>query len=396
MLYLAAIAYAIVFWALTWSRPQVALLLIFALAPFQNDLSAGGPFRFSIAEVNLFLSLPVFIAQCRPWKLTPLAGAIGSYIAVCLLSSILHWRDTAPISLLQISLYLVIAVVVFRSLPRRNSEYRPAFYALVIICACIAVAVLIARSGYVLGLHKNGTGGSLACGLIVCTELWFSERNAVRKPWLLGTLTVIAAGLLFTLSRGAWLTAVTGITVILALRKEFRTMLRAGVLFTALVVVCWGKLSADSRTYATALDRENFNIRARYESMDIAMDEFRNAPILGAGVGLRKQFDATNIVFLTLAETGVVGLITLLAVHFIFLRCMLRTVRRMPRILPDFCIVAIATAMVFGKITHGMVDHYWGRGDLMMTWAAAGMALRVYDSRRRAPSRPCKVLVEKL
>jgi hypothetical protein len=36
------VVYAIGFWCLAWHRPHVALMLIFALAPFQSDIG-GGP-----------------------------------------------------------------------------------------------------------------------------------------------------------------------------------------------------------------------------------------------------------------------------------------------------------------------------------------------------------------
>ena len=45
MIYVAAAFYAVFFWLLALRRPGVALALIFATAPFQNDLSAGGPVK---------------------------------------------------------------------------------------------------------------------------------------------------------------------------------------------------------------------------------------------------------------------------------------------------------------------------------------------------------------
>jgi hypothetical protein len=72
-----ALLYASAFWAISWRYPPVALALIFAAAPFQNDLSAGlGGVKFSFAEVNLVLALPLFAAmlvmgkrRARVWPL---------------------------------------------------------------------------------------------------------------------------------------------------------------------------------------------------------------------------------------------------------------------------------------------------------------------------------------
>ena len=41
----AGVIYAIGFMVLTWSRPGMALMLIVAASPFQNDISTGGGLR---------------------------------------------------------------------------------------------------------------------------------------------------------------------------------------------------------------------------------------------------------------------------------------------------------------------------------------------------------------
>ena len=363
-------------------------MAIFAAAPFQNDLSMGGPLRFSLAEIHLLLTLPVFIAHRRTFKLGPIALPVAAYLGICIVSSSLNWRPSTPVALAQMIVYLVMAVAVFRSLPRHSGQYHPALIGLVAVCCVLASFALARHSGYVLGLHKNGTGGSLACGLIVCTELWFAERDHVRKQWLLGALILIASGLFFTLSRGAWMTAVTGVGVILALRRQFRIMLRAGLVFVTLATICWKYLPADSREYATAFERKNFNIQARYDSLDYAMELFRENPITGVGVGLRKEFDATNVIMLTLAETGIPGLFALLSIHLAFLRMIWKSRSHIRRSCPEYSLIAIAAALVIGKMMHGAVDHYWGRGDTMIVWASAGMAIRVCNARKRIARHP--------
>lgn len=381
---IAAIAYALGFWAVTLRRPHLALAAIFASAPFQNDLSIGGPFRFSIAEVNLLLSLPVFVARRRPVSLGPLALPVMGYVAICLVSSASDLRISALTSLLQIVLYLGVVVVVFHSLPRNREQYRTVLTGLVCVCVFLAAVVLVKRSGYVLGLHKNGTGGSLACGMIVCAELWFAERNRRHKKWLLVAMVLIGSGLIFTLSRGAWMTTVTGLAIILALRRRFLVMLRACLVLVPLVMLCWSYLPEESRQYATDFDaKKNFNVRLRYEAIDHLTEEFENHPVLGVGVGLRKEYDATNIILLTLAETGVPGLVALVSIHLAFLWMVWKGQRGMSRASLDYTLVAIGTALVVGKMMHGVVDHYWGRGDTMIVWASAGMAIRACGAQKR-------------
>ena len=59
--------------------------------------------------------------------------------------------------------------------------------------------------------------------MIVGTELWFAAKGR-RKHILSLALAIIAAGLFFSLSRGAWLGAVIGIFVLIALRRQFRLL----------------------------------------------------------------------------------------------------------------------------------------------------------------------------
>jgi hypothetical protein len=37
-------------------------------------------------------------------------------------------------------------------------------------------------------------------------------------------------------------------------------------------------------------------------------------------------------------------------------------------------LLALGAALVVSRLAHGLVDHYWSRGAIMIAWAAAGMA----------------------
>ena len=58
-------------------------------------------------------------------------------------------------------LYLIVAVIVFSALPRNETDFRLALNGLIFVSVIMASAVVIKRSGYVWGLHKNGVGASL-------------------------------------------------------------------------------------------------------------------------------------------------------------------------------------------------------------------------------------------
>ena len=400
---IAAMVYACVFWGVGWKWPKIPLMLIFALAPFQNDISASlameperpdmvqtaGP-HFSIAEINLLLTVPLFLLRRRPILFGPTFIPVTLYLGACLISSLNSWRPSTLVSMNQMGMYLIVAVCVFTSFTKSAEDYRLALQGLVGVGTLLAGAVLITRSGYVLGLHKNGVGGSLATTVIVCAELWFSARTR-RSRWILGGLMgVLVAGLFFSLSRGGWIGAACGIFLLLALRREFVLMVRMGLFMAPLIAVCWALLPEQSRSYATGFDRENWNIRLRYMSMDFAKSQFESSPGIGVGVGLRKEYDATNVFLLTLAETGVLGMAAFLYLHLAMGRMVWKT-RRLIR--PDdalFSVLALGGALVLSKFVHGMVDHYWSRGAIMIAWASAGMATHAYfvsRSRLRAARR---------
>jgi hypothetical protein len=383
MLYVAAAFYAVIFWCVTLQRPGVALALVLALAPFQNDLSGGGPVKFSIAEINLLLALPVMFLRAPRLFIGPVIVPVVLYFAVCAVSSALHWRETTLVCMVQMALYLFGAVAVFASLPREAADFKFALNGFVCVGVFLALVVTIMRSNFVLGLHKNGVGASLSCAFLVALEMWFAAETGTRRRLLAGALAVIGAGLLMSLSRGAWLGALCGVAVLLTLRRQIALFMRAALVLLPVIVIAWNLLPKESRENATGFERGRNNIEARYESIEIARGFFERDRLLGAGVGLRKEYDATSLVWLTLAETGVFGLGALALIHVAFLRMVWRAQKIVEREDELFSLLALGAALVVSRLAHGLVDHYWSRGAIMLAWAAAGMATYAFWEVRR-------------
>src|ERR1700722_19453641 len=103
----AGIAYVILFLIIAWRRPDIALMLCFAGAPLQNDLSGDSNTeshgKFSLAEINIVLTCLVFLArriQTRKMiSLGPVGIPMAAYFAVCIFSSIQSFRDITIISM---------------------------------------------------------------------------------------------------------------------------------------------------------------------------------------------------------------------------------------------------------------------------------------------------------
>ncbi len=378
-LLVGALIYALVFWLVCFRYPAVALMMIFATAPFQNDLSGGGGVKFSFAEINLILALPIFILQHKKLSIGPILWPVAAYLGVGIASSFLHWHGKdALVSFIQMFLFMVVIVMLFASMTPKPEDVRLALFGVLPIAIFMAALIIITRQQYILGIHKNGVGGSLSVSLLVALELWFNLRAGWRKWAMAAVMIVIAAGLTLTLSRGAWLGAICGATVLTAMRRQWLLMGRAALLMLPVFFLAWNALPKEQRDYATGFTSERGNISARYESVEVAARYWRKNYLVGDGVGLRKQYDATNLIWMVLAETGILGLLAWSAVHIAFFRMVWQTQAKIARDDPLYSLVAIGGALIMARLVHGMVDHYWARGPTMMAWAAAGMALGAY------------------
>ncbi|MBE7158102.1 MAG: hypothetical protein INR62_06645 [Rhodospirillales bacterium] len=391
-LLVAAGVYALLFWSVAAWSSRWALLLIFAVTPFQNDVSGGGPLRFSLAEVNLLLCLPILFFKARRLQFGPTFLPACVYLAVCLFSALGQWRPSTAQSLVQAGIFTVALVTVFASLARETEDYRLAINGLIVVAIALAFAVFLSGSSYVFGLNKNGVGASLASTFVVALEMWLRARSGRARTFYLLACLIIGFGCLITVSRGAWLTAITGSIVVLLMHGRIGLILKSAAAMIPLLALGWWLLPENSREYALGFGHERTNIQLRYESIAYAQTLFAENPLQGAGMGLRKDYDATNVVLLCLAETGVPGLLTFLGLNAAACWMVWRPYRRTPPHTLAASLLVIAPALIVGKFMHGLVDHYWSRGSLTTAWAAVGMATFVISEQRRQRRRLAREL----
>jgi hypothetical protein len=274
-------------------------------------------------------------------------------------------------------LYFIVVVMVFCNFAMKPKEYWLALNSIVWVGAFLSVAG-IATDFWFIGLNKNGIAASLACSFIVTVELILATHKKAYRNLLFFGLAIISAGLLMSLGRGAWLGTLAGVIYIYALRGELKQFGKIALCALPILITFWFLIPQKSRDYAGGFGEDHYNIQLRYQSIALAQHYFDESPIYGMGVGLRKEYDATNIILMTSAETGVLGVITLIGIHISFFGMVGKAKRRVSVNEPIFSLLAIAGALVLDKFVHGLVDHYWSRGAIMMAWAAAGMATRVY------------------
>jgi O-antigen ligase len=212
--------------------------------------------------------------------------------------------------------------------------------------------------------------------------------DAVRGWWSRYTgpaILVTLLGLFITLSRGAWLGAVVGLIVIASLNRRFMLLARVLALVVPVIAVMWVYLPDDSKQYAAGFDsKEHKNIAARYANRDTALAAFKQNPAIGVGVSLRKQMDATNLVFVTLGESGILGLLSFLTIQIAYVVLVVRLVKSIPRTDPRFFLLVVSPTLMAVRLTHGQFDHYWVRGATTMAWVSVGVVLAIAaDEKRR-------------
>jgi len=391
---IAGAFYAVFFFALVVTAPRYALLLIFATAPFTYDVG-GGPVNLAASELSLVAALPFFLlsAEPRQWRRlnNPFWLAVIAYFLVCVFSTAANGTLFSGLSsLLQMSVYCVLTVLVFSVGLRSVGQVVPALYGLMFSCVLLSLLMLATRSSSPLGLHKNLAGTELMYATIIGVELWLAQTTRKsRKNGLTLLLALVVAGLVASCSRGAWLGAFVGVMAILMIRSQYKLAARVFLLLIPIIFAGWFLVSDKTRETALTLGLESNSGSggARLVSAQYAFRVFLQNPLYGEGVGLRKQYDATNVVLSTLAETGVMGAVTFLSIYAALYYMAWKASRRISRSDPMFSLLCIGVSLMTAKFIHGCLDHFWSRG-VVPVWAGAGFVIYAYHEARRRSRSP--------
>ena len=202
-------------------------------------------------------------------------------------------------------------------------------------------------------------------------------------------MLLVSAVLLLAVSRGAWLGTVAGIFALFGLRAQYGRMLRLLLILAPAIALLWAFMPTQQKEYALGFGAERENIKLRLDTIDFTWKTFLSSPIIGKGVALRKEIDATNLATVTLAETGVLGFAAFVALQIAVCRTVWRTWQKLPPGSAYSSPVALGGALTLARLVHGMVDHYWSRGAITQAWAAVGMTILIsrHVAVRRVPQR---------
>jgi hypothetical protein len=202
------------------------------------------------------------------------------------------------------------------------------------------------------------------------------------------------------LSRGAWIGAIVGLTVSGLLWGRITLVFRTLLVAIPVLLVLWFLLPSEKREYATGFQADRWNIKMRMKTQKNLQEIITKDPWFGVGIGLRKQVDATNFVLVTVAESGVIGLVAIIGVFGTIVRVGFKVGRSDTNKSLILC-GSLAVGLLSCKVGHGMVDHFWGRGNGTAVWASIGVLLaaeqkvvarrrnRLQVSERMEPSTQC-------
>jgi O-antigen ligase len=360
-------------------------------APFVMNVSGTGALKFSLTEINiLLLSISMLGKLFLTKKLVSIgkmAMPVALYMAIAGISSVQGGIVTADvIALLQTAIFCFLCPVLAINTRLSSAQSRNLLLGYAVSCLILAsIQVSMGTGQSVLSINKNNMGQNLATGLVVWICLWMDSYRGWWSRFTVPAMLVTLLGLFVTLSRGAWVGAIVGLIVIALLNRRFVFLAKVLGVSVPVIALMWYYLPDDSKQYAAGVDSKvHRNIAARYANRDAAMAAFKLSPFLGVGVSLRKQMDATNLVFVTLGESGILGLFSFLTIQVTYVVLVVRLVKTIPRSDTRFFLVVVSPTLMAVRLAHGQFDHYWVRGATTMAWVSVGLVLAIAaDERKR-------------
>jgi O-antigen ligase len=251
-------------------------------------------------------------------------------------------------------------------------------------CSTVILGLFQIAAGpkvFALGIHKNNMGQGMAAGLALWLCFWFDQIKGWWSKLVILALGIVTVALVFTLSRGAWVGAGCALVALAIMYGRLRLLLRATLVIIPLVGLMWNYLPKEDQQYATSFDRNKYdNIDARYNNFEQTSALIAKSPLIGNGISIRKQLDATNLVMVTLAEGGIIGFILFLVPLGLYFKIVAQLIRQLPKSDPRFFIVAASCALMISRLGHAQFDHYWVRGASTIAWSSVGMVLAVESS----------------
>jgi O-antigen ligase len=255
---------------------------------------------------------------------------------------------------------------------------------ILLLAACSTVVlgifqIVAGPKAFALGIHKNNMGQGMAAGLSIWMCTWFDSYKGWWTKFTVLAIAIVTTALVFTLSRGAWVGAACSLICVTLMYKRVQLLLRASLVLVPIIALMWNYLPKEDQQYASSFDRQKYdNIDIRYANIEKTAALIKSSPIIGHGISIRKQLDATNLVLVSLAEGGILGFILFSVVLITYVAIVVRLLRFLRPHEPQFFVVTSSIALMMSRLAHAQFDHYWVRGASTLAWASVGMVLAIF------------------
>jgi putative inorganic carbon (hco3(-)) transporter len=244
----------------------------------------------------------------------------------------------------------------------------------------------------------NEAGAYLSLMLSLAISLLFTPAGRKYKLLAAAVLAFGGTALIFTFSRGAWISVVVAIVLFcLSLWRRNGSSLKAPVALLAILFISY--LPFHSAIKARLLADDNGSAESRIPLMNLAFRIIADNPILGVGSNnfsavmdgyltseFRQGFLYTvhNKYLLVWAEVGFAGLLAYLAFLFGALRKGWACWRQNDGILSTIALGL--TAALVGNMVHQSVDIFHDRAVTQSLWLVAGLLFAMHGILRAQPA----------
>lgn len=293
---------------------------------------------------------------------------------------------------------VLLGIAVVQALPADGRAVRRAVVGLVAGSAALGAATTVAGAVqgkwfavYALGMHKNWLGFVLSFGLMALVALAVAESRRPRGVTAAAG-ALIVSGLVLSGSRGAWVGTLAALAVVAALTRPALAWPAASVAAVAVALIL---VAAPGNVFAAFDDPDpDTSAGTRVLTWSSGLETVRAHAALGVGAGNFRtvvkdrgaQVDPNNLVLLTWAETGVVGVVLLGGLVVATMRMATASSRRRSDGEPVHRLANLAGAGIFvASLAHAQFDMFWTRGVALATFMGAGLVLWAHRHARTPP-----------
>ena len=382
--------------------PVTGLVALAFMAPFPRPLEIPAPGLYVAIIGAIFLGTLFRLPIERPRLSWPpldvsLVGAFLLYVAASLLAGPLDgpWSDRASAisSLFAVFMTGVLTYIAARSVLRGRSPY-PVLAAM-LVSAVLASAIALSQSSGAEGLFgvlavqgdvpnrvtgpfadPNYFGAYLAAATTLGVACAVIARSRKLKIAILALSAVAGVTLVLTLSRGALVALIAGLTT-LAFTRGRKVGLAAVATILLVGVVAW-PLFAEQR-YGSSSGLAGAGVSSQLEDSGrtgawlAGLEVFQSSPLIGIGWGrfveeASSGIAAHNWYIAVLAETGIVGFL----LWMLFIVASVLALRTKPRAAQTVGYSVLATWMVAALFIE--VPVVYGSAGLVLIVLAAAIA----------------------